>query len=172
MSLQSLNPANNRLYAGAEFWITAMELTENEETAVRNCVTRYSMPSTFNGFLSWLAFRVKNAVLSISGKSEWIVTAKMIQNNLANKMIRTIDNHRDDNEILVVAGIFLSTIGPQYLGLCLDAQNNKSTFGEALIQGLQRFPGKVLDENSHRMSLVLGTDKMHELLSNFAESLP
>ncbi len=71
-----------KLSSGAELCIQAMHLESQEEEIVRNCVSRYSTPSTFCETLAWIVYRIQNAIKSIIGFSDWQIAKKTIEDRI------------------------------------------------------------------------------------------
>jgi hypothetical protein len=69
------------LCTGAETCVQAMHLSTQDQQTVRDCVSRYAMPSTFSvgGYFHWLVFRITNVFKAINGQSEWQMVQKIIE---------------------------------------------------------------------------------------------
>jgi hypothetical protein len=74
MSVQ-LNPA-------AERCIELMHLREADQQPMREIISRYSIPKSFCQSLSWIVYRICNAIASIWGKSDWQNAKEMICRSL------------------------------------------------------------------------------------------
>lgn len=62
--------------------INRLNIEENDKNKVKKCVSGYSMPDSFLGKISWVAYRIFNAFKSIFGQSDWQIAKKIIINKL------------------------------------------------------------------------------------------
>ena len=75
MSLDALSPAN-------QDYFREMELApERSRELVRDCILNYTMPDECCGIITWIIFRVVNAVKAIFGISDWQMAVETVKNN-------------------------------------------------------------------------------------------
>lgn len=63
----------------AEACIQAMSLNTRDQEIVRSTIKNYSLRESFCENISWVIYRVANAIKSIFGYSDWQIARKMIE---------------------------------------------------------------------------------------------
>ena len=74
----SIVPSTLKLAPLAEERLNALHLETPEKNQVINCISRYSTPKNFSEGISYVAYRIWNAIKSIFGASDWQETKKML----------------------------------------------------------------------------------------------
>ncbi|QLH34718.1 MAG: hypothetical protein HWD61_00085 [Parachlamydiaceae bacterium] len=69
MNIPALNPA-------AELYLNILKIEDSEKDKIRSCISRYTRSKSCSGTLKWMIYRIKNAIKSIFGKSDWQATKK------------------------------------------------------------------------------------------------
>jgi hypothetical protein len=135
--------SSRRLCQGAEDCLAVLDLTRTDQEIVRNCISRYSLPSTFCELLGWLAFRVTNTFKALYGASEWQKAKEVIQNHMfgvaAQEGLSFQQNPQSklEKKIKSAASQVIDDYATRVLDLCLLAEDSKSTSSENLKQQLQ-----------------------------------
>lgn len=118
-----------QLSAASEQCLQRLHLQEPDQNTMREIISRYSPPQTFCQGLSWIVYRICNAIASLFGASDWQKAQKMIQENamrLANEanVFPAEPLAQNDERFRRVSADYLnnvsSTIGNVLLDHCLD----------------------------------------------------
>lgn len=148
-----------RLCRGAEDCLQTMHLKPSDEIAVRNCIYRYSTPSSFCEFLNWLVFRVTNAFNAIQGKmTEWQIAKNLVHDHVVETAIRReIISRNPQNELeRVIKNHVIESSGfisEKFLDLCLYVQDQRSPSSDGVRQKLQEMDLIHFMENQVRSSV-------------------
>ncbi len=67
-----------QVHGTTEICIQAMHLTASQQEVARNCIARYAQPAPIIQKITWLFYRIVQAVKSLFGCSEWQLTRKML----------------------------------------------------------------------------------------------
>lgn len=68
-----------QLSGAAESCLYFLHLNEFDKDAIRGVISRYSRPETFCETLSWIVYRIYNAIASLCGMSDWQKAQAIIQ---------------------------------------------------------------------------------------------
>ena len=138
------------LSQGAELLIQNMHLAQADETVVRQCISRYSMPKNLCDLFTWVLFRTWNAVKYIFGRSDWQSAETIVY--LRAKEIIIQENglnpdSQDPTEVRLLGSILSAArrVVHKSLDACLFAHYTHSSPDEELKQ-------KILKLDLHNIS--------------------
>ena len=132
----------NRLSSGAEDCITVMYLPDEQEDAVRKCITNYTLPDSFSEMLSWAVYRIWNAVKSLFGASDWQCAKKLIKTRALEMchdrgIVQLHPQNKVEEKIECKVKDLLDTVSESLLSTCFLLHERNEESGPELIEKLQ-----------------------------------
>lgn len=137
--------SNNGEFCVQELCIQSMNLQIEEENSIKKCISRYSKPSSFCECLSWLLFRISNAIKSIWGASDWKKTHQLLHRKIIDitkekELFQENPQDKLSKKINLKVLNFSDKLSSNILSFCLFANEQKEEFDnqiKAQIEGLK-----------------------------------
>jgi hypothetical protein len=120
-----------------------LSLPPTEKEQIKTCIQRYTMPENWCDYLSWIAFRIKNAVASIFGMSEWQNAVGVIHEKAMREMLNDITPQ--SNEQYQQYKKVIQPLASKILEKLLEVTYSK-IWTKADEVDMQRFGQKISDE--------------------------
>jgi hypothetical protein len=136
MAIRELHPTTQRL-------ISNMQLNDDDKIQIETCISRYSTPDSFCGFLNHLVYLVENIFRSILGTSDWQMAVNTIHANALEKAkAKNLIIENRENPLVQnldrSTSIELRNWAANILNVALTTQNQQPEPSEELQQALNQ----------------------------------
>lgn len=168
----------NKVTINTDSCILLMHLESADANQIKSCISKYTPPTAFGEKLKWFAFRVKQAVLSLFGQSQWQKAQNLIRDNamklavevgaLEAKPATPLSKSR---WLLVHRKMHFAAQG--LLSLALEVEKKKPTTIEAPQSQIQQYDLKGLLLDIRNLFMVADThQRMTKLMRDFKPQDP
>jgi hypothetical protein len=136
--------AVRELHVATESFISGMQLNDDDKIQVENCISRYSTPDSFCGFLNYLAYLVENTFRSILGTSDWQMAINVIHTNALEKakeqnLFLENPQNRVDQHINQRVSTTLRNWAAEILNIALTTENYQPHPSDVLQHAINEF---------------------------------